>query len=214
MIAAALPPVSSAPLRMAPPSPTWPPPTFFTTATVEGVHGVTDTGRTIPLMRYEAVSILPAGQQLRFAGPEDNRRFLAALEQKFLENTKQDLEAVCRLMEPFPESNCHGWLLTGGKYGVCDELLPTILADNGYVTSESAADGDLVVCMHLGQVKHSGIVRVDASGTLFVESKWGPFGVYLHGIDKHPFAKTMTFYRSPRPGHLLTLASGSGDAGQ
>jgi len=165
-------------------------------------------------MRYEAVSILPAGQHLQFEGPEDNRRFFAALEQKFLANTNQDPTTVYRMIEPFPASNCHGWTLTGGKYGVCDSLFLSILADNGYVTSEFVEDGDVVVFTHAGQVKHSGVVRVDASGTLFVESKWGPFGVYLHAIDKHPFAKTLTFYRSPRQGHLLTIASGGADAGQ
>ena len=190
------------------------PPTFFSTATVEGVYAVTDAGRVIPLMRYEAVSILPAGRQLAIRSQDENQRFLAALEAKFLENTNQDPSAVYKLIEPFPSSNCHGWVMTGGEYGVCDTIIPSILADNGYEATEYVEDGDLVVFTHTGQVKHSGIVRIDASGTLFVESKWGPFGVYLHGIDTHPFAKTFTFYRSPRNGNLLTIVRGSGDAGQ
>jgi hypothetical protein len=189
------------------------PPTFFTAAKVSGAYAVTDAGTVIPLVRYEAVSILPAGRRLPLRTPEENQQFLAALEQQFLKNTRQDPNALLKLVEPFPSSNCHGWVLTRGEYGVCDTLLLSILADNGYAETEYVEDGDLVVFTHDGQVKHSGIARVDGSGTLFVESKWGPFGVYLHQIDAHPFSKTFKFYRSPRNGHLLTIVRGTGDAG-
>ena len=189
------------------------PPTFFSAAKVIGAYAVTDAGTVVPLMRYEAVAILPAGRRLPQRSPEENQQFLAALEQQFLKNTRQDPSVVYKLVEPFPSSNCHGWVLTRGEYGVCDTLLLSILADNGYAETEYVEDGDLVVFTHDGQVKHSGIVRVDASGTLFVESKWGPFGVYLHRIDAHPFSKTFQVYRSPRNGHLLTIVRGTGDAG-
>jgi hypothetical protein len=39
------------------------------------------------------------------------------------------------------------------------------------------------------------------------ESKWGPFGVYLHGVDRQPFKGQCKFYRSERSGHQLTLRS-------
>jgi hypothetical protein len=190
------------------------PPTFFSTATAPGVHAVTDRSRIVPLMRYEAVSILPAGRQLSFESADEHQRFLRALEQKFLANTNQDPKTVYKLVEPFPAANCHGWILTGGQYGVCDTLLLSILEDNGYVATENVQHGDIVVFSNAGQVKHSGVVRIDASGSLFVESKWGPFGVYLHGIDTHPFAKAFAFYRSSRNGHLLTIVEGKAESGR
>ena len=209
MIAPLLLPIAPATPGMEAPITASLPPTFFAAATIEGAYALTDAGRKVPLMRYEAVSILPAGRNLVFESAEQHRQFLAALETKFLENTNQDPKTVYKLLEPFPAANCHGWILTGGQYGVCDTELLSILEDNGYVATADVQHGDIVVFTHTGQVKHTGVVRVDASGSLFVESKWGPFGVYLHAIDNHPFAKTFTFYRSPRSGHLLTIVPGT-----
>jgi len=55
-------------------------------------------------------------------------------------------------------------------------------------------------------VIHTGLVRfVDDDGVILIESKWGPLGVYLHPPEAQPWGHDFTFYRSPRPGHLLRL---------
>jgi hypothetical protein len=76
---------------------------------------------------------------------------------------------------------------------------------NGYRETQSVQNGDLALFTRDGQVQHSGIVRRDATGAVLIESKWGPLGVYLHGIETHPFAKQCALYRSPRSGHLLSI---------
>lgn len=182
------------------------PPVFFVTKEIAEAQAITDTGRPIPLMRYEAAAILPQGQQLAFQTAEEQRSFLAAIEGKFLANTKQNPERLVKLVEAFPQANCHGWIFTGGQYGVCDTLAPSVLADNGYTAVTEVQGGDLVLYTHDSQIRHSGIVHINATGQLLVESKWGPFGVYLHGLEAHPFGSTFTFYRSSRAGHRVTIA--------
>jgi hypothetical protein len=177
--------------------------TVFTTAAMPGIESVTDAGRSIPLFRFEAVAILRAGEQLAFHSDQARRDFLDGMEQTFLANTNQNPATLVKLVAPSLLSNCHGWLFTGGGFGILDPLVPTILEDNGYSVAEEARDGDLAVFRRGGEVKHSGLVRQDASGTILIESKWGPFGVYLHGPRSHPFAWDCTYYRSRRSGHLL-----------
>jgi hypothetical protein len=182
------------------------PPVFFASTDIAEAQAITDAGRPIPLMRYEAVAILPQGKQLAFQSEDQQRSFLAAIERKFLANTKQNPERLTKLVEAFPQANCHGWIFTGGQYGICDTLAPTVLADNGYAAVTGVQGGELVLYTHNGQIKHSGLVHIDATGQLLVESKWGPFGVYLHGLEAHPFGSTYTFYRSNRAGHRVTIA--------
>jgi len=56
-------------------------------------------------------------------------------------------------------------------------------------------------------------VRIaDQHTPILVESKWGPFGVYLHGVEQQPFPGQCRFFRSTRSGHLLTLRSTAGDS--
>lgn len=182
------------------------PPVFFATKDIGEVQAITDIGRPIPLMRYEAVAILPQGKQLVFQSADEQRSFLSSVEQKFLRNTNQNPERLAKLAEAFPQANCHGWIFTEGRFGICDTQAPAVLEDNGYTAVTGVHGGDLVVFRHHGQIKHSGIVHIDATGRLLVESKWGPFGVYLHDLQSHPFPKEYTFYRSARPGHRVTVA--------
>jgi len=113
---------------------------------------------------------------------------------------------VLRLTGPNADCNCHGWIFTGGQYGIRNSDVPMILADNGYLRVESPQEGDLAIYDNRGEYTHSGRVRLTRpEGGVLIESKWGPFGVFLHALDAQPFSGVCTFYRSPRSGHRLEI---------
>jgi hypothetical protein len=105
------------------------------------------------------------------------------------------------------ESNCHGWVFTGGRYLVLGRSVDVILSDNGYTPVTAPAAGDL--CVYRGQpgeVTHTGLVRaVLDDGTVLVESKWGRLGVYLHGVGESCYGTTFSYHRTTRGGHQLRL---------
>ena len=65
--------------------------------------------------------------------------------------------------------------------------------------------GDVVVYRDdQDEITHTAVVRaVCDDGAVLVEGKWGWMGVFLHPVDKSVYGTSYTFYRSPRPGHLL-----------
>src|SRR5262245_59326533 len=120
------------------------PPTFFVLVLEENVQAATDRGRDIPLFRYDALVLPHAGQ--RALHPQaDQQLFLKLLEQQFLSKVKQNGRELVRLVEPQPACNCHSWIFTGGRFGIQDPHVPSILRENGYQAVEDAADGDLVI---------------------------------------------------------------------
>jgi hypothetical protein len=126
--------------------------------------------------------------------------------ERFMQASETQQQHVIRLADANPAANCHGWVFTGGRFGVRDSDVPAILADNGYVPVDDAREGDLALYLNGGHITHTGLARrLDPSGPILVQSKWGPFGLYLHPTDKQPFSGFCHFYRSPRPGHLLVL---------
>lgn len=126
--------------------------------------------------------------------------------EQFIASNEKDLKQIIRLADPNSASNCHGWVFTGGKYGVRDPEVPRILIDNGYEAVATPREGDLAIYISGEKFTHSGIVRIaDQHTPVLVESKWGPFGVYLHGVKQQPFPGECRFFRSSRSGHLLTL---------
>jgi len=126
--------------------------------------------------------------------------------EQFIASNEKDLTQIIRLAEPNSASNCHGWVFTGGKYGVRDPEVARILVDNAYVEVATPREGDLAIYISGEKFTHSGIVRIADSHTpILVESKWGPFGVYLHSVKQQPFPGHSRFFRSPRNGHQLTL---------
>jgi hypothetical protein len=134
--------------------------------------------------------------------------------EQFIASNEKDLKQIIRLVEPNSASNCHGWVFTGGKYGVRDPEVARILADNGYVEVANPREGDLAIYTSGEKFTHSGIVRIADSHTpVLVESKWGPFGVYLHGVNQQPFPGECRFFRSTRSGHQLTLRRTSDEPG-
>lgn len=102
------------------------------------------------------------------------------------------------------DTNCHGWVFTGGQYWVSGEEVQTILADNGYAEVPTPRAGDLVVYRTQNGVAHTGVVRYITDGQpVMIESKWAWMGVFLHPVHKSAYGANFTYYRSPRDGHLL-----------
>ena len=149
---------------------------------------VTDAGRKIELFQFD---VAEAPQTLADILIEQE-----ALTQK-----------VIRVAGPDAACNCHGWVFTGGRYGVATEDVDAILADNSYRIVEEAREGDIIIYRdELGRVRHSGLVRfVGTDGLVLVESKWGSLGIYLHTPKEQPYGGFFAFYHSSRPSHELSL---------
>jgi hypothetical protein len=124
----------------------------------------------------------------------------------------QDWGPSLRLLRTSPpdgRSDCHGWVLTGGRWWVLGTDVEAILEDNGYSPVLEPGPGDLVVYRgDQAQVTHTGLVHATArDGPVLVESKWCWLGTYLHAPDGHPYGGRPTYYRSTRAGHELTMPS-------
>jgi hypothetical protein len=106
---------------------------------------------------------------------------------------------------PGDDTNCHGWVFTGGRFWVPGEEVGAILAGNGYTPVTDPRSGDLVIYRGpTGDCWHTAVVRYVTPGQpVLVEGKWGWMGVFLHAVDKSAYGTSFTYYRSPRPGHLL-----------
>jgi hypothetical protein len=182
-------------------APQWPS-TYFVLALEENLKATTDAGRDIPLFNYELILVPEAPEQRNFDPRHNQLEFLLTLERQYLASIDQDIRKLARTGEPFPGSNCHGWVFTGGRFGIQDAHVATILKENRYSIVSDAQEGDLAIYRVNGRIKHTGIVRI-RSGRTFVESKWGPFGVFLHTPASH--TGSCAFYRSSRSGHALAL---------
>jgi hypothetical protein len=178
---------------------------YFVVKPIVEIQGLTDLGTSVPLFHYEAVILQQFGTPLRESTPKAKRDFFLGQERVFLANACKDFAVPTRLTEPCALANCHGWVFGGGKFGIGDALVPLVLRENGYNSVEEPNDGDVAVFSGDGEVNHSGIVRKSGRGEMQVESKWGPFGVYLHSLDDHPFRGQAAFYRSTRSGHQLEM---------
>jgi hypothetical protein len=122
-------------------------------------------------------------------------------------------EQLIRTAPVSDQSNCHGWVFTGGRYWLTVADVEHILVDNAYEPTAQPRAGDLVIYRHGNEIAHSAIVRATMpNGSVMVEGKWGWMGVYLHFVERSVYGQNFTFYRSPRAGHLLTgLEASKGD---
>lgn len=108
------------------------------------------------------------------------------------------------------QTNCHGWVFTGGRFRLSADDVALILSENGYREVATPAPGDVVVYRTNGAIGHTGVVRYVTPGEpVLVESKWGDLGVFLHAAERSPYGAEFTFHRSSRSGHaLLGVAAG------
>jgi hypothetical protein len=155
---------------------------------VPEMEAVTDQGTKVPLFHS------------RFHGPAFDVSLFAL-------QMEAEQGQIIRLCDANPSCNCHGWVFTGGQYVMRDVDVSTILNDNGYAEVAEARVDDLAVYIDGSRVTHTGVVRlVDASGVIVVESKWGPFGVYLHPPERQPFSGACRYFRGQRPSHRLAIS--------
>jgi hypothetical protein len=134
---------------------------------------------------------------------------LAGPEAKVLQNARL-ADQIIRRGGPTDESNCHGWVFTGGKFHLGPDDVELILRENGYQEVTEPQPGDVVVYRDSGAISHTAVVRYVAEGQpAMVEGKWGTMGVFLHPADKSTYGTEYTFHRSGRKGHLLVGLGGS-----
>jgi hypothetical protein len=155
---------------------------------LDGIVAVTDSGRELSLCAYdESASLL-----------EEERGILGL---------SQYQHQLIRLAAPQTECNCHGWIYTGGQYAIRSRDVDAILADNGYLVVPQPEAGDLAIYRTpTDEIAHTALVRlVSNDGSIFVESKWGPLGVYLHPVAAQPYGNRHAFYRSSRAGHAVAV---------
>jgi hypothetical protein len=110
------------------------------------------------------------------------------------------------------DTNCHGWVFTGGRHWISGKEVDTILADNGYRVVKAPQQGDLAVFRENGTVVHTGVVcGLSEDGTVLMESKWGRLGRFVHTAEHNCYlGAELAYYHTPRGGHLLCGLSGSG----
>jgi hypothetical protein len=182
------------------------PPAYFVTEIDSRFVALTDAGRPIPLFHFGAYVFPVEGKPLPFRPESEGYRFLQLAEQTFLANTKQNAARLHRLSDPSTACNCHGWVFADGEYLVQDAHVLAIVDDNRYASVAEPRAGDIAIYSRANAATHSGFVRQEsAGGPFFIESKWGPFGVFRHAPRAHPFPGEMRFYRSPRGGHSLII---------
>jgi len=164
-------------------------------AEVDSTAAFTDKGRRIVLKTSQAAN----------AGHLDER----SLQLQFaMLGTHGLRDQVIHVPVGWQNTNCHGWVFTGGQFWVTSDQVDRILHDNRYQSSTAPKSGDVAVYRtpESGVVTHTGIVRyVSPSGdTILVESKWGRMGRFIHRHDTHCYGlDECTFYRSARNGHRL-----------
>jgi len=168
-------------------------------ARVDCVAAVTDAGRDIEVFNYAFHELADAIDQVEW---------LREQEESYLDNGSWKWRVI-RVGDPDLTSNCHGWVFTGGKFGIHCGDVDSILADNRYSQTSQPQPGDVIVYRdEEGQVVHSGVVRfVSGNGLVLVESKWGPLGRYLHPPECQPWGGRFSYYRSSRGGHQLRIVT-------
>jgi hypothetical protein len=141
----------------------------------------------------------------RIGGNPDHSAEDAFLRGAALENR------VIQTAPPDKTYNCHGWTFAAGQYHLVGREVELILADNGYTPVEQPAVGDVIVYRdETGAITHTGVVKATgADGVVLIESKWGVMGRYIHTPENQCYGPNFTYYRTPRPGHLLAGVLGS-----
>jgi hypothetical protein len=103
-------------------------------------------------------------------------------------------------------ANCHGWVFTGGKYLMAGCDVELILEDNDYVAHEQPQPNDIVIYRDdIGQIMHTGLVKLVEDDLVLIESKWGVQGRFLHRPEDPGFTPHYTYYRTSRGNHRLKI---------
>lgn len=154
----------------------------FTKVPIDDAVVVTDQGRIFSVFRYQ---VTPASD--------------AALEVY--------QRKVLRVALPDATSNCHGWVFASGRYGLSEPAVEALLQDNGYQPVAAPQPGDVIVYRDdAGKILHSGRVRsAHENGQIWIESKWGAGGRYIHLPENQCYSASYRYYRSSRPTHEVQV---------
>jgi hypothetical protein len=166
--------------------------------TVDNAVLVTDQGRVFPMFHYDL-----QGKTYEDAPPFTYVTAVA------IQQPAAAARRPVRIAPADPRSNCHGWVFTGGDYGISEIVVDALLQDNGYQRVDSPQAGDVVVYRDAaGVVLHTGrVYRVHNNGEVWIESKWGAGGRYLHLPEDQSYSANGEYYRSIRPGHPAQIIS-------
>jgi hypothetical protein len=113
---------------------------------------------------------------------------------------------VTQTAAPDARYNCHGWIFTRGRFWVKGLDVKQVLHDNRYEEVSETRVGDLIVYRNSAEeIVHTGLVRAHAAdGLVLIESRWAVYGRYLHQPADQCYGTNFAYYRSSRPGHLLS----------
>lgn len=154
---------------------------------VSDAVAVTDMGTPVRLSKRDMTS-------------DEFKAFIANSRPRIAEMTAK---AILRV-EAFMDSNCHGWVFTGGKHVVQGADVPAILADNGYFEVTDPQPNDIAIYRDpKGAVAHTGLVRGSLAESVMVEGKWGLGAIYIHAAQDQPYATNVKYYRTQRGSHLI-----------
>jgi|GEM_PF-4357870 len=125
---------------------------------------------------------------------------------------------LIRVGPPDYRFNCHGWTFLDGKDDMIASSVDALVESGRLQPVSKPRLGDVILYRDQhGQVMHSGRVQaVGCDGLVLVESKWGPFGRYLHLPDLPRNAASWQYYRDLEDVELDTdaVAASSDDTGE
>src|SRR5262249_42400782 len=144
---------------------------------------VTDFSNVVDMKRLadpdpaNYVALTDRGTALRLyqRGPDPSD---AEIEKKYEANLRSGMALrVIQTAAADPASNCHGWVFAASRFYLRGQDVETILTENGYTEMSTPRPGDVIVYRNsLGNILHSGVVRLIDGDEILVESKWGTFG--------------------------------------
>ncbi len=165
---------------------------------------VIEPGRLV--VNEEATAVTDKGTPIRLSkrdmSVEEFKNFIAYSRKRIAEISAK---AMLR-EEPFMESNCHGWVFTGGKHIIQGADVSLILAENGYVEVIDPQPNDVAIYRDkTGFLTHTALVRGELGGAVMVEGKWGIGALYIHVAEQQPYGTDIKYYRTDRESHVIQV---------
>lgn len=125
---------------------------------------------------------------------------------------------LIRVGPPDYHFNCHGWTFLDGKEDMSASAVDALVESGRLQPVGRPRLGDVILYRDQhGGVMHSGRVQaVGRDGLVLIESKWGPFGRYLHLPDVPRNATSWQYYRDLEDAELGadSVVAASDDTGE
>jgi hypothetical protein len=146
-------------------------------------------------------------QPILVYAPVADESLLGVLEERERVVVDSLIGRVLRTSEVDARYNCFGWVFTDGLGWLSSKSVADILEKHNYQTTDCPIPGDVVVYSQQDCITHVGLVRLVTGGQVVVESKWGPYGRFLHLPKDQPFPGEILYYRSARSSHEVRIVS-------